>query len=299
MAKKRDAVVKVEIPFCVRDDALCRPGLILGWDSARMADYVRAVVAEIEANVGQFDDCLVRAVRFGGGVATNAGAGIADIMRSLRHACDMADNVQVTMRASIANVSGATMPFFRRAGIERFDFEMLSLNSADFTRLNQVDNLHDLPIICDHFLHSYANDSLGFVLAYGHAAPDSEDGVLNVRRTALAAARSHATHVELVRCAGRLEAPEVEVEAQLAEMRCVLVEHGFAEYRPLRFARSGKKDQFALLQAADTEQIGFGLGAVTRLDGVESINTRDLALYRERSADFTAITSEVHARRAS
>lgn len=293
MAEKRDVVVQVEVPFCVRDETLRRPGLILGWDSARMSAYVRAVVAEIEANAGQFDDCRVQAVHFGGGVASNAGAGIADIMRSVRRVCDVADDVQTTMRASIANVSGATMPFFRRAGIDRFDFEMLSLNSADFTRLNQVDNLNDLPIICDHFLHSYANDSLGFVLAYGHAVPDGEDGALNVRRTALAAARSHATQVELVCCAGELAAAEDETEAQLTEMRDVFAEYGFGEYRPLRFARPGKEDRFTLLQAAGVEQIGFGLGAVTRLDGVKSMNTRDLALYCERSADFTAITAEV------
>ncbi len=106
------------------------------------------------------------------------------------------------MRSSIANVSGATMPFFSDAPrVTRFDFEMLSLNPVDFVRLNRVDNLNDLPIICDHFLHSYANDTLGLVLAFGHDA--SEGGgrcASTCGGTALAAARSHATHAEL--CAG-------------------------------------------------------------------------------------------------
>ena len=165
MTEKRDAIVQVSVPFCVDDRALRREGMILGWDSARMARYADALVAEIEANAGQFDDCLVRAVQLGGGVASNAGADIARIVRAVRQVCDVAEDAPVAMRSSIANVSGATMPFFRRAGVTRFDFEMLSLNPVDFVRLNRVDNLNDLPIICDHFLHSYANGAGGRALA--------------------------------------------------------------------------------------------------------------------------------------
>ena len=82
MTEKRDAIVQVSVPFCVDDRALRREGMILGWDSARMARYADALVAEIEANAGQFDDCLVRAVQLGGGVASNAGADIARIVRA-------------------------------------------------------------------------------------------------------------------------------------------------------------------------------------------------------------------------
>lgn len=295
MAKKRDAIVRVRIPFCVRDDAFRRGGMILGWDSARMARYADALVAEIEANARQFDDCRVRAVRLGGGVASNAGADVARIVRAVRQACDVAEDAPVTMRSSIANISGATMPFFRRAGVTRFDFEMLSLNPVDFARLNRVDALGDLPIVCDHFLHSYANDSLGLVLAFGHRAREGEDVALNVRRTALAAARSHATHVELAQVASELVASPEEVARQLDGMRDALAGRGFVEYLPLRFAREGKRDRLALLEEAGAPCIGFGLGAVTRIDGVESANTQDLERYCAASGDFSAITAKVRA----
>ena len=41
------------------------------------------------------------------------------------------------------------------------------------------------------------------------------------------------------------------------------------------------------------EQIGFGLGAITRIDGAESVNTRDLARYCAAEGDFAKITEEV------
>ncbi len=51
---------------------------------------------------------------------------------------------------------------------------------------------------------------------------------------------------------------------------------------------------FLLLAALPSApQVGFGLGAVTRLDGVESVNTRDLARYRAAKGDFAKITEDV------
>lgn len=293
VTEKHDVIAKVEIPLCINDETLHRPGLLLGWNSARAKRYTDAVVTEIEANAGQFDDCRVVAVRLGGGVASNAGAGIADIMRALRHVCEVADDVLITMRASIANISGATMPFFRRARVSRFDFEMLSLNPMDFARINHVDNLDDFPIICDNFLHSYANDSLGLVLAYGFAAPAGQDGVLNVRRSALAAARTHTSHVCLERCAGEKAVDDDTADKQLETMREVLLEAGMREYLPLHFAREGKEDTFDILCARGTDCIGFGLGALTRLDGAESENTHDFERYCQNSHDFAAITEQV------
>lgn len=294
MTDKRDVTVEVRVPLSVDDRALERPEIVRGWDSARASRYAQAVVAEIEANAGQFDDCRVKAIALDGGIASNVGADIATIVRALRQTCEIDEDAPVTMRASIANVSGATMPFFRRARVSRFDFEMLSLNPVDFTVLNRVDNLNDLPIICDHFLHSYANDSLGFVLAYGHAAPEGSDGILNVRRTALAAGRSHAAHVRLVRCAGAMAVSDEEAARQLDEMRSVLVDAGFSAYAPGLFARPGKEDRFELMRTCGADSIGFGAGAVTRLDGAESVNTSDFERYCTHSADFAAITESVH-----
>ena len=96
-----------------------------------------------------------------------------------------------------------------------------------------------------------------------------------------------------MRVADELAAGCDEVARQLDEMRGALTEHGFMEYLPLRFARAGKEDRFAQMAAAGVPQIGFGLGAITRIDGAESVNTRDLARYCAAEGDFAKITEEV------
>ena len=72
-----------------------------------------------------------------------------------------------------------------------------------------------------------------------------------------------------------------------------LTGHGSMEDLALRFARAGKEDRFAQMAAAGVPQIGFGLGAITRIDGAESVNTRDLARYCAAEGDFAKITEEV------
>ena len=138
---------------------------------------------------------------------------------------------------------------------------MLSLNPVDFTVLNRVDNLNDpAHSSAITFYIPYANDSLGFVFAYGHAAPKGSDGMLNVRRTALAAARSHASHVRLVRCAGAMAVSDEEAARQFDEMCSVLVDAGFSTYENGLFARPGKEDRFELMRARGADSLGFGAG---------------------------------------
>ena len=293
MAEKQDVIVKVEIPFCVSDRILKRPGMILGLDTERVNRYTEAVAAEVRANAGQFDDCLVRAVHFGGGVASNAGRGIATIMKALRESLDVADDAQITMRSAICNISGATMPYFTRAGVGRFDFEMYSLDVRDFSRLNYLDCLNDLPVICDNFLHSYANNKLGYILAYGQAGVKGQDERRNVRRTMLAAGRSHASHVTLVHVCDEMSGSEEDAAGHLEEARDVLPSYGFTEYLPLRFAREGCEDRYTLMELEGAPCIGFGLGATTRIGGVESTNTSDLELYCKNADNFAVITADV------
>ena len=293
MTERRDAIASIEIPQALADDGLDRRGLLLGWDSARAARYAEALVAEIEANAGSFDDLLVRAVALGGGTATLLGRHAAPVMAALRASCPVAEDAPVTATAAVANISGATFPFFRRAGITRFDFEMLSLNPADFTMVNKVDNLADFPVVCDHFLHAYTNDSLGVVLAYGYESERPEDALIAVRRSALAAARTHTAHVRLAPVKASLAASEPDRVAQRAAMADALELHGLTEYAPDCFAREGREDRFTVMDAAECPRIGFGAGARTRLDGVVSRNTADFDTYCAHAGNYALITASV------
>ena len=294
MGEKKQAIVELALPFALERRGQAEREHIVGWDSQRATEYLRALRAEIAANADEFDDCEVVGVHLGGGIATNAPAEELWAMgRTLRETLHVAPGTPMSCRASICNISGASMPYLRRAGVTRFDFELLALDNADFCRLNHADALQDLGYVVDDFLHAYANKSLGMVLAYGFDAPDTRA----FRRSVVQFTRMPAAHLILERwCGPGVAAASQDLQAaQLGEAREVLTQAGFCEYAPLRFARPGDEDPvWALPQRGeDFACLGFGLGAVTEFGGVRSVNTSDWDTYIQASGDFTKITERV------
>ncbi len=287
---KRPVVIVLSTPFTLR----CGIGRCESnddWDTPRISRYMGALSKEIEANASQFEDCEIRAIRFGTGVATLAqGLDFERVIHAIRANYSVADNAPLSTTASISDISGASMPLFKRAGVTRFDFEMMSLDSFDFPRVNKRDSLYDYPLICDRFLHSYRTNNLGLVLAYGlpeNSAP--------FRRSILAAARGRTCHIQLRFWNAQEKECKEESEEQLFMAREILAKYGFEEYASLCFARENLADPcIVAMENLEDEILGFGVGAMTRFDGVESVNTGDYETYMEFSYDFARITERVN-----
>lgn len=301
----RRVAVHLNLPFAIERRGRPEREQVVGWDGARAGAYLRALRREITANAAEFADCSVAAVRLGGGIASNAPAeDLWQVMRTLRSSLRLEEGAFISMRTSLCNVSGASMPYLRRAGVGRFDFELLALDSADFVRLNHTDSIQDLGYVVDSFLHAYANKTLGMVLAYGFDAPNSAA----FRRSVVQVTRMPVAHLILEPWHGTCVGPASEAltAEQLGQAREVLAAAGFAEYAPLKFARPGDEDPFWALQegglggqgasnvpGTPCEVLGFGLGATTRFGGVASTNTSDWDTYVVHAGDFARITAAV------
>lgn len=304
----QDAVMQLNIPLCLRREGWDARPLVEGWNSARAHEYMLALQRELAANAEEFSDFRIVAVRWGGGIASMASAqDISDAMRLVRERYAVAPDAPVTLEASISNVSGATMPFFKRAGITRFDFEMMQLTPMAFSKVNGTDHLGDLELVSDYFLKAYATDLLGMVLLYGSAAADPNA----FRQSITAFLCGKASHLRLVRAAGADVLDDVETAAQLASAVERLEEAGFRQYAPLHFAKLGKEDRFTVLTegrlaegavldrvsaaALPTPVLSFGLRAQTVVDGALTRNTDDFGLYCAHADDFARITASVEA----
>lgn len=293
----RRVVVELKLPFAVEHRGRPNREYIVGWDGTRAQAYLAALRREIEANSDEFSDCVVAAMRLDGGIATNAPAeDLWQTCRTLRERFHVEDGAVLSARASICNVSGASMTYLRRAGVTRFDLELLALDSADFVRLNHADAIQDLDYVVDSFLKAYANKSLGIVLSYGFDAPNTSA----FRRSIVQFTRMPACHLILEPWKGSCvaQASDELATAQLAEARDVLGNAGYTEYVPLHFAKPGDEDPFWALRRPGTDGIpgcdllGFGLGATTVFGTAKSINTADWDTYLRFSGDYTKITVE-------
>lgn len=65
MGDKKQAVVELALPFALEHRGYAAREHIVGWDSRKATEYLRALCAEITANAGEFDDCEVVGVHLG------------------------------------------------------------------------------------------------------------------------------------------------------------------------------------------------------------------------------------------
>ena len=77
----------------------------------------------------------------------------------------------------------------------------------------------------------------------------------------------------------------VERAAIAAAMGACLAREGFTEYLPGVWALAGYESRYRRLRSTGCAVLGCGLGARTRVHGVVSVNTRDLATYLEAAND--------------
>lgn len=292
--RDRRVVVELKLPFSIERRGWPEREHVVGWNSKAAREYLAALRAEIRANAAEFADCSVAAIRLDGGIATNVpGEDLWHAMQELRACMYVEDGAPMSARAALCNISGASMPYLRRAGVSRFDFELLALDNADFARLNHADAIQDMGYVVDGFLHAYSNKTLGIVLAYGFDAPNTAA----FRRTMIQFTRMPAHHLLLEPWKGACAAKASDdlAAAQLEQARDVLGNAGFVEYAPLAFAKPGEEDPFWSLRAGaqKCELIGFGLGATTEFGGARSTNTSDWDTYVQNSGDFTKITAAV------
>jgi oxygen-independent coproporphyrinogen-3 oxidase len=291
MVDKQQAVLRVQIPFCVNPcDWQPHCAIIPGWNSKRQRAYMQAVIAEITSNAEQFNDVEITAVRLGGGLAACVGEDIANVMNCIRKSFSLADAAPVTMRTALSNISGANMTWFKRAGITRYDLEMMSLVEQNFYLLNKNDSLKDYQVAIDYILRSYANKILGIYLAWGLAAQSDTQTVQNFRNSIMTVVRSHAIHLVLLPYEGGTGATDEQRQEMLAQARELLADGEFTEYLPLHFARPGHEDRYFKAHHNGAAELAFGLGAQTRFDGAVSTNTSDLTSYLKYSSDYSRIT---------
>ena len=90
----------------------------------------------------------------------------------------------------------------------------------------------------------------------------------------------------------RLPAEE-EREELRHEAADLLEQEGFHEYYPGYFAPEGHESRIALLRAQGFDEIGFGAGAESAMDGVGSRTIRNIRDYCRYSPDPEKLTSKV------
>lgn len=286
------------------------------------AAYVQALSKEALSAAPDYADCAISAVRMGGGIALHmADDGLGPLMRSIRKAFSLADDVEVSLSAHPGMVAAASMDCLRLSHATRVVVDYGTSSGEEWAELGRPLDPTAMEV-SRMVMGGRAQDGRGirsggremdlaFVLWVGNPGQNERSGAASVEaalgfgatemrlqrflldpRSDMAQARAKQSDSWLAQPRHTIPAGE-RLKGIRAAMEGRLRAEGFAEYLPGLWALPGHESAYELAAARGCEVLGFGLGAVTRFDGIEARNTCDVATYLRFSDDPTHCVANV------
>ena len=281
----------------------------------RAEAYVLALRREAEASAADYRDCRVSAVSVSGGIAGHAADELlGELLRDLHRWYVFADDTEVTLNVHPGMVSAETLDACRRGRVTRlavdyctgdaFESEaiqrFLPPSAMDVTArilkgsklLLSFDLITGLPGQSRESLRK----TLEKVCAYG-----ASEIVLHPFKLIPGTLFSEKEAPRLaVSRSPRKALPDAQQRDELMAFAGLWLEdHGFSRTLPAgedgrtAFAISGLGSGYHQMISRGCAQLGFGCGAVTRMDGIEAFNTGDLDRYIQYSPDPLRIVETV------
>lgn len=277
-----DLKLCVSVPFRSYGDASYFKDAVFGANDAVKAEYARALVADIEASAQEMEDFRVTSVEFGPAPLDALDTrSLQAVMRAIRKRYSVTPDACLYGYALPGGVSADLMGFVRGAGFHHLELQLLSADPRALKRIGMPPSADYLQVT------RYVMEMSGGGVAAGvEVDAGLGGGWLDVLHSLQAACDFEGSYVRVTgvtagelfeQCARYLEKRGYAYQAEACGPGAV-------------FCRAG----FALPTAEPVAQLGFGLGALTRLEGAVCQTTRDLRCYCAHSDDFAQIARVVH-----
>ena len=250
------------------------PDAVFGAGEKTKGRYVDALLAEIESAAADMDGFVVNEVEFGFGPASGIETSrLMEVVRSLRahftfssDACIHALEIPGCLTVDFAG-------FCKNIGMAYLEIETLT---TDVRALRASGLPYQPQDTVEAFQVTYFTGlpHLGILLDATFGGDEAP-----LRRTATDVVGRSPAFVRVTRAD----------KNQLDLLGNIFVKHGLLDRGGGVFTREG----FAGLSPSPSDQLGLGLGAVTRLDGLAFKTTHDLSLYLEHSAEFETVSRQI------
>jgi len=268
----------VHIPWCVQKCPYCdfNSHEVRGKASPEAraeipeADYIAALIADLESALPMVWGRKVSSIFFGGGTPSLlSGAGLDQLLTTIRTLLPIVPGAEITLEANPGTVEAGKFAAFRDAGINRLSLGIQSFNPVHLKALGRIHDDREakraIEIAAAHF------DNFNLDLMYGLPAQTLEQALADVE-TALSFAPPHLSCYQLTlepntafaaappvlpeadRCADMQDA----IEARLATA-------GFTHYETSAFAQAGRQCRHNLNYWTFGDYLGIGAGAHGKL----------------------------------
>ena len=260
----------VHVPWCVQKCPYCdfnSHGLRGGLPEA---DYVAALIADLEAALPLVWGRRVVSVFFGGGTPSLlSGEAVDTLLAAIRARLPLVYGAEITLEANPGTAESGKFAAFRAVGVNRLSLGIQSFNPAHLKALGRI---HDAQEACRAIeLAARHFDSFNLDLMYGLPQQTMTQALADLEQ-ALTFAPSHLSCYQLTlepntafaaappalpdpdRCADMQEA----IEARLADA-------GYTHYETSAFAQPGKQCRHNRNYWTFGDYLGIGAGAHSKL----------------------------------
>ena len=260
----------VHVPWCVQKCPYCDFNSHQARGEIPEADYVSALIADLESSLPLVWGRAVSSVFFGGGTPSLlSGESVDALLTAIRTLLPLIPDAEITLEANPGTVESAKFAAFRAAGVNRLSLGIQSFNAAHLQALGRI---HDdvearraIEIAARHF------DNFNLDLMYGLPTQTLEQALDDVE-AALAFAPAHLSCYQLTLepntafAASPPVLPDPDACADMQDaIEARLATAGYTHYETSAFAQPGHHCRHNVNYWTFGDYLGIGAGAHGKL----------------------------------
>jgi len=269
--------IYVHLPWCVRKCPYCDFNSHVRPEQLPEADYVAALLADLDGDLDLASGRTVSSVFFGGGTPSLFGVdAIAALLEGFASRLPFASDAEVTMEANPGTVEHGRFAGYAAAGVNRVSLGAQSFDAAALSVLGRIHGPGEIESAVAE-LADAGLDNFNLDLMYGLPGQTLE-GALSDVVLALALEPAHLSHYQLTLEPGTAffhRPPVLPDDENIYEMQLecqkLLADRGYAQYEVSAYAQPGRQCRHNLNYWRFGDYLGIGAGAhgkVTAASGI-------------------------------
>ncbi|TMH59177.1 MAG: oxygen-independent coproporphyrinogen III oxidase-like protein [Betaproteobacteria bacterium] len=266
----------IHIPWCIRKCPYCDFNSHEKRGEVPEAQYVEALIADLEFALPSIWGRRIGSVFLGGGTPSLFSPEAIDrILAAVRARVTVAPDAEITLEANPGTFEQAKFAGFRAAGVNRLSLGVQSFNPVHLSALGRVHDEREARIAAAAAVEIFGNVNLDLMYALpGQTVKEARADVAE----ALAFATPHLSFYHLTiepntlfhRHPPRL--PDEDEAADIADaVESALTDAGYGHYETSAFAKPGRESRHNLNYWRFGDYLGIGAGAHSKLSFPERI----------------------------
>lgn len=260
----------VHVPWCVQKCPYCDFNSHAANGAIPEAEYVAALIADLQSALPLIWGRPVVSIFFGGGTPSLLSpAAVDELIAAFRALTPLSPEAEITLEANPGTVEAEKFRGFRAAGINRLSLGIQSFNDSHLQALGRIhggaEAQRAAQLAGEHF------DAFNLDLMYGLPGQTQAQALADIE-TALTFAPGHLSCYQLTLepntpfAAFPPELPENDLCADMQEaIEARLAAAGYTNYETSAFARTGKQCRHNLNYWHFGDYLGIGAGAHSKL----------------------------------